>query len=133
MEISEMKSKKVLKVTIPLALILVFMYWYTKDFFFLKVKIDEGYYIQQKPFTSNHVLKSKKNGAILENIYEWKVTDRYIYGSCNTDEKLYYVYDKEKNDLQVFDFDSFHEVLVKLNLRYTMDNTTRVMDFKRIN
>ena len=71
MEISEMKSKKVLKVTIPLALILVFMYWYTKDFFFLKVKIDEGYYIQQKPFTSNHVLKSKKNGAILENIYEW--------------------------------------------------------------
>ena len=133
MEISEMKSKKVLKVTIPLALILVFMYWYTKDFFFLKVKIDEGYYIQQKPFTSNHVLKSKKNGAILENIYDWKVTDRYIYGSC-TDEELYYLYDKEKNDLQVFDSGmEFTKVIDKLHLNYTMSNCTRVMDFKMIN
>ena len=105
----------------------------TYKFCFLKIKISNDYYIQQKPFTSNYIFYSRKYGKIIENIYEWKDEDSYIYGSCYKDKDLYFLYYKETNEIILFeDLHSFYNKLDTLNLIYKMDNCKRVMDYKQI-
>ncbi len=111
-------------------LILIALYW--KDFWLLNVKLSEDFYIRQIPFTSNYVLKSKLNGKIIEHIYEWNISNNYIYGSDTYDN--YFLYDIKSQVLEMYkDLNEFNDELRKKNLVYRMDNCTRIMDFQKIN
>lgn len=111
-------------------LILIALYW--KDFWLLNVKLSEDFYIRQIPFTSNYVLKSKLNGKIVEHIYEWNISNNYIYGSDTYDN--YFLYDIKSQVLEMYkDLNEFNDELRKKNLVYRMDNCTRIMDFQKIN
>lgn len=124
-------TKKLVIFFITIILLLTFLISY--KFCFLRIQISNDYYIQQKPFTSNYIFFSKKYGKIIEHIYEWKETDNFIYGSCYNDKDLYFLYKKKNNEIKIFeDLHSFYNKLDSLNLVYTMDNCTRVMDFKRV-
>ena len=125
-------KKKVFIILFFLTIILFFIL--TKDIFFLKVKITEDCYIQQRFFTSNYILKSKKNGIIVEHIYDWRNEEDYIYGSGYG---YYYIYDKNKNELFKFDEEKqsecFYSKIKELGYKYRMDNCTRIIDFTMIN
>lgn len=111
-------------------LILIALYW--KNFWFLNVKLSEDFYIQQIPFTSNYVLKSKLNGKIVEHIYEWNISNNFIFGSDINDN--YFLYDIKSKVLKIYkDMSEFNDDLRKRNLVYRMDNCTRIMDFQKIN
>ena len=111
-------------------LILIALYW--KNFWFLNVKLSEDFYIQQIPFTSNYVLKSKLNGKIVEHIYEWNISNNFIFGSDTYDN--YFLYDIKSQVLEIYkDLNEFNDDLRKKNLIYRMDNCTRIMDFQKIN
>ena len=105
----------------------------TYKFCFLRINISNDYFIQQKPFTSNYIFYSRKHGKIIENIYEWKDEESYIYGSCFKDKDFYFLYHKKNNELILFyDLHSFYNKLDSLNLIYKMDNCKRVLDYKKI-
>ena len=123
-----------LRYIIPLSIIFLLLAVLSYKFCFLRIKISEDLYIQQKPFTRNYYLKSHDKGKIIEFVYEWKDVDKYVYGSSYQDNTFYYIYEKENNKLQVFeDLHSFYIKLDSLNLVYTMDNCSRILDYKRIN
>ena len=123
-----------IKYFIPIFIIILILFLIGKKFWFLRVYINEIYYIQQKPFTNNYILISKKNGHILEHIYEWLDVNEYIYGSGYNDKDFYYLYEKKKNTVIIYeDLHSFYEKLNAINLKYTMDNCTRIIDYKLIN
>lgn len=91
-------------------LILIALYW--KDFWLLNVKLSEDFYIRQIPFTSNYVLKSKLNGKIVEHIYEWNISNNYIYGSDTYDN--YFLYDIKSQVLEMYkDLNEFNDELRK--------------------
>lgn len=122
------------KVFIFLLIFIVILFFLTKNYFFLRVEITDEYYIQQKFFTKNYILKSKKNGIILEHIYEWRDEDEYIYGSGYG---YYYIYNKAENELLIYDeekqSDDFYTKIKELGYKYRMDNCTRIIDFTMSN
>lgn len=121
-----------LKILIPGLILLLFLSVIGYKFCFLRIRISDAYYILQKPFTNNFILKSKTKGKILEHIYEWKETDNYIYGSCLTKD-TYFLYEKMNNELNIFDdLHSFYICLDKYDLIYTMDNCSRIMDYRKV-
>ena len=124
---------KTSKILIPFLFALILLVLLYK-FCFLHIRVSDDYYIQQKPFTNNYILYSHRQGKILENIYEWKETDKYIYGSGYKNQDFYYWYEKERNDLLIFsNLHDFYQKLDSLNLVYAMDNCTRIIDYKTIN
>ena len=125
--------KKRLFICFSFLIVFLFLFFYFKDFICLRVKITDEYYIQQKLFSKNHMLKSKKTGKILENIYEWRCEKDYIYGSGYY---YYYIYNIKSNELIYFNekqIDQFYQKTNELGIKYRMDNCTRVMDYKMIN
>lgn len=101
-----------------------------KKYLFLKVSISDEYYIQQKPFTKNYVLKSRNFGTIVENLYEWKEENKHIFGSGYG---YYYIYDKVTNGLLKYDentqSEEFYQKIKELGYHYRIDSCTRVLDF----
>ena len=116
-----------------LFLLILILLFITKNFLFLRVKITDEYYIQQKLFTKNYVLKSKKKGSIVEHIYEWRNEDEYIYGSGYG---YYFIYNKTENELLIYDEENqseeFYTKIKELGYKYRMDNCTRIIDFTMI-
>ena len=121
------------KIIFLIVLICLLCFPVFKKFCYLKVSITNDYYIQQKMFTNNYVLKSKKNGIILEHIYEWRNEKNYIYGSGYG---YYYIYDMNNYELLYFDdkndIESYYKKLEKLELKYRMDNCKRIIDYRKI-
>lgn len=79
------------------------------------------------------MLKSKVKGKILDNIYEWRNEDDYIYGSGFF---YNYIYNSKSNELYTFPEDSkfFYDKLEELGgYEYRMDNCIRTIDFTMIN
>lgn len=120
------------KIIFPSIILFVILVIFCYKFGYLRIRISNDFYIQQKPFTSNFILKSETKGTILEYIYEWKETDNYIYGSVLAND-TYYLYEKESDKLNIYnDLHSFYISLDEHNLIYTMDNCSRIMDFRKI-
>lgn len=125
-----MKKKKILFLIVFICILCFPIF---KKFCYLKVSITNVYYIQQKMFTNNYVLKSKKNGIILEHIYEWRNEKNYIYGSGSG---YYFIYDMNNYELLYYDekndIESYYKKLEKLELKYRMDNCKRIIDYRKI-
>lgn len=68
MEIFNMKIK--LSLIIPMLIVIALLCRFGSRYWFLRINLSDGYYVQQKPFTSNYILKSKTKGKIFEWIYE---------------------------------------------------------------
>lgn len=121
------------KIVLIILLILLAIpgFFICRKYFFIRHDINDEYYIQQKPFTDNYVLKSKTNGTITEYIYEWTDKSDCIYGSGYG---YYYIYDKNNNELFKYDendqaqVEEFYKKIKRSGYVYRMDNCTRILD-----
>lgn len=133
MSMKTFNMKRKLSLIIPMLIVIALLCRFGSRYWFLRINLSDGYYVQQKPFTSNYILKSKTKGKIFEWIYEWKEVDSYIYGSRDMleEKESYYLLNKATGELELYDtLDLFDERLDTLKLVYTMDNCMRVMDYK---
>ena len=125
--------KKIVPIVV-LILLAVPGFFICRKYFFIRVKINDEYYIQQKPFTKNYVLKSKTSGTIAENIYEWMDKSDFIYGSGYG---YYYIYDKNNSKLFKYDennqseTEEFYKKIKESGYVYRMDNCTRIIDITK--
>lgn len=118
-------KKKIISILILLSCICVFFLF--KKFIFLEVGISKNFKLRQVPFCNTYNIYCK-NKKVISNVYEWIITDRYIYGYG-------------KNDFYIFEIDSqkvirfakeedFYKELKKLGLSYNISDYKTPLDYR---
>ena len=107
----------------------LYLFLFMKKFCFLRIKISDDFYIQQKPFMDNYVLKKTDKTTLVEYVAEWRIENEYIYGSTY---KGFFIYNKLTENILIFeDLHDFDKYLKKVKLIYTMDNCIGVFDYTK--
>lgn len=111
--------------------ILIYVFLVVKTWCFLKIEISEDFYIQQKPFQNNYILKKSDGTHIVEYVAEWRLERNYVFGAVY---KAYFVYDIEDDSVKIIDdIDDFYDYLRPLELEYTMDNCDYILNYRSFN
>jgi hypothetical protein len=110
------KAKKHLVIAMWLACILDFLL-ISRRYYFTRIEVSEDFYVQQQPFVSRYDLRMRGGKLLVENVYEWKETDKFLYGSGRGER--YFVYDKEKDEMTFFSSEhDFWTTAKSLGLKY---------------
>ena len=110
------KAKKHLVIAMWLTCILDFMLT-SRRYYFTRIEVSESFYVQQQPFVSRYDLRMRGGKLLVENVYEWKETDKFLYGSGRWER--YFVYDKEKDEMTFFSSEhAFWTTAKSLGLTY---------------
>ena len=114
-----------------LLFVAIYVFLILKKFCFLRIKISDDFYIQQKPFQNNYILKKSDGTHIVEYVAEWQIERNYVFGAVY---KAYFIYDIENDSVKIIDdIDDFYDYLRPLELEYTMDNCDYILNYRSFN
>ena len=112
-----------------LLFVAIYVFLFLKKFCFLRIKISDDFYIQQKPFVDNYVLKKTDKTTLVEYVTEWRIDKGFLYG-CSY--YSYFIYELDSEKMIFFDnLHSFYEYIDNFDLLYTMDNCERIYDYTK--
>ena len=78
-----------------LLFVAIYVFLFLKKFCFLRIKISDDFYIQQKPFADNYVLKKTDKTTLVEYVVEWRIDKGFLYG-CSYYSYFIYELDSKK-------------------------------------
>lgn len=129
METFNMRKIGKFLLTCFLLFVAIYVFLFLKKYCFLRIKISDDFYIQQKPFVDNYVLKKADKTTLVEYVVEWRIDKGFLYG-CSY--YSYFIYELDSEKMIFFDdLHSFYEYIDNFDLLYTMDNCERIYDYTK--